>query len=64
MILAKNLQNINGCAGTDPILPTAGTNPDQHYSIKLIEKHTYKYFDGSTTSAPSCKPEWKWDEKL
>ena len=23
-----NLQIIDGCAGTDPRLPTAGTNPD------------------------------------
>ena len=26
-----NLQIINGCAGTDPRLPTAGTNPGRCY---------------------------------
>ena len=27
MVLAINLQIINDCAGTDPELPTAGTDP-------------------------------------
>ena len=32
-MLALNLQNINGCAGTDPGLPTAGTDPGRHYKL-------------------------------
>ena len=31
MILALNLQIINGCAGTEPGLPTAGTAPGRLY---------------------------------
>ena len=29
MVLEMNLYIINGCAGTDPKLPTAGTDPDR-----------------------------------
>ena len=33
-ILAINLQIINDCAGTDPGLPTAGTDPGRRYCIR------------------------------
>ena len=44
-----NLQIINGCAGTEPRLPTVGTDPGRRYIVKnflrlalitYISKHT------------------------
>ena len=32
MIMAMNLQIINNCAGTDPGLPTAGTDPSRRFN--------------------------------
>ena len=29
-----NLQIINGCAGTDPELPTVGTDPGRRYLLR------------------------------
>ena len=38
-----NLQIINGCAGTDPRLQIAGTNPGRHYHeyVKAILNRFY-----------------------
>ena len=39
--MAMNLQIINGCEGTEPGLPTAGTDPGRRYTFFCIKETNY-----------------------
>ena len=39
-----NFQIINGCAGTDPGLETAGTDPGRRCTVKFLTPNAFNLF--------------------